>query len=381
MEIERWRASMRWMAALVGGLLGFVVACGDDAGDSNGDVAVDLPGEEELRPALLSAADMPSGWAEMADSESDPFCDVHIGERLGVGELPSADVQLAEDEQFGPAIVETLGFVPQGRGPDVLPAWSEVLEECDGEEEVIAGERVRYDLGELSLPEIGEESSGARVTVRSVDDPSDAIVLDVALIRQGDLIIIIGAYDLFADTTELLITWAQAAHDKAVDVLGLDRSDERDVDDAADEDPAAVSETNGPPPPGAPLAIGETGQTGSFEVTVHDVEDPWVDTGEFPDQPRADHRFVAVEAEVTNLSDATEFLFDVEVMDSLSRPYEPAFAGYDLPQLVGDVAPGGGRRGWVTFEVPDDAQELAMRVRGDSDDGVVFDLSTSANAN
>ena len=65
----------------------------------------------------------------------------------------------------------------------------------------------------------------------------------------------------------------------------------------------------------------------------------------------------------------------LELHDSQSYKYDIAFAGMDLPQLGGDVAPGAARRGWAVFEVPDTATGLVLRVQGDSTaTGTTFSL-------
>lgn len=66
---------------------------------------------------------MPAGWAEepAGDDDNGRLCGIRIGELLGVGELPHADVSLSADARTGPALAENIGFVPAGRGPEVLP--------------------------------------------------------------------------------------------------------------------------------------------------------------------------------------------------------------------------------------------------------------------
>ena len=57
-------------------------------------------------------------------------------------------------------------------------------------------------------------------------------------------------------------------------------------------------------------------------------------------------------------------LLDAEVTDSMNRPWDIGFAGFDLPQIDGDVPPGGARRGWMVFEVAEDSTELILRIKG-----------------
>lgn len=125
-------------------------------------------------------------------------------------------------------------------------------------------------------------------------------------------------------------------------------------------------------------AVGETAHTGVFDVTVHEVVSPWVSGNQF-EVPQPGHHFVAVEASLVNI-DGSELetwssLLGAEVTDSLGRPWNTAFAGVDLPMLDGDVGLGMTRRGWVVFEVADDATGLLLRLSGNlTATGSLFDL-------
>ncbi|MGV2385748.1 MAG UNVERIFIED_CONTAM: DUF4352 domain-containing protein [Thermobifida fusca] len=112
-------------------------------------------------------------------------------------------------------------------------------------------------------------------------------------------------------------------------------------------------------------AIGEWAHTSGFDVTVHQVQDPYTSPNEF-DTPDPGHRYVAVEVEVRNTTDdrRTFSTFDAEVIDSMHRPWDTALAGFELPNVDGDVPPGGARRGWIVFEVAEDSTDLILRVKG-----------------
>lgn len=125
-------------------------------------------------------------------------------------------------------------------------------------------------------------------------------------------------------------------------------------------------------------AVGETAHTGVFDVTVHQVVSPWESGNEF-EVPLPGHHFVAVEASLVNVDGAEvevwSSLLGAELTDSQGRPWDIAFAGLDLPMLDGDVGLGMTRRGWVVFEVADDATELLLRMAGNpTATGSLFDL-------
>jgi hypothetical protein len=81
---------------------------------------------------------------------------------------------------------------------------------------------------------------------------------------------------------------------------------------------------------------------------------------------------------VTHDGDETEIMstwLGAEVMDAQNRPWDVAFAGYELPQIEGDVQPGEARRGWMVFEVADEASDLQLRIKGNlTATGSLFDL-------
>lgn len=124
-------------------------------------------------------------------------------------------------------------------------------------------------------------------------------------------------------------------------------------------------------------AVGDTAHTADLDVTVHAVQDPYQPTNEL-ETPQPGNRFVAVEAELTNGTDQPitwSSIMGAELTDDQNRPYTVALAGTDLPQLDGDVPAAGARRGWVVFEVPEDAAGLQLRIKGSvSATGSLFDL-------
>jgi hypothetical protein len=115
------------------------------------------------------------------------------------------------------------------------------------------------------------------------------------------------------------------------------------------------------------FAIGDTASTGDFDVTVHAFEDPFTEGTDIV-PPDEGHRFVAVEVEMTNTGDeplpiSTLALF--EVIDQLDRPWAATISGSQRPALdEATVAPGQTRRGWVVFQVGNDATDLVVRIKG-----------------
>ena len=221
-------ATKRWLGVLFVALLA-VGACGggddSDTSDAGGsdetsstDVA-DLPGEDELQPALLTVEDVPAGWAEVpddGDEGDDPLCGIRISNLLGfeADELPRAEVQFAEDVDAGPSIGEQVGFVPEGQGDDALRLLQDAVADCESDE----FNGLEVSVSDLSFPAVGEQSTAYRV---HFEDPDSGQALDVDTVwaRQGDLLIYLFAYDTMGNPTELLQTYAPVAVDKATDTL------------------------------------------------------------------------------------------------------------------------------------------------------------------
>lgn len=158
-------------------------------------------------------------------------------------------------------------------------------------------------------------------------------------------------------------------------LAGADDSDDGGETGAGDDTPAAGTDDGQDV-----YAIGQTAHTGEFDVTVHAVQDPFPPPSEFDTPAAPDHRFVAVEATVTNTSaEPTGFstLAGVELVDQLDRPWSIAITSTELPSLDAvTVAPGEARRGWVVFSVPPDATELRIRIKGNlTANGSVFELN------
>ena len=186
---------------------------------AGGDAVSSLPGEDELAAGLLTIDDVPTGWAEVPQDDSDdPLCGIRITNLLGLDAdtLPTATVEYAEDPDTGPGIIEKVGFVPAGRGPEVLPALDRAIDSCQGD---TTAEGLDVTIADLSFPSIGEDSTAYRLTL--TDPESDQSVhMDLVYNVTGDLAIGVSAYDFYGDPTETLATYAPKAIRHAVRTLG-----------------------------------------------------------------------------------------------------------------------------------------------------------------
>jgi hypothetical protein len=119
--------------------------------------------------------------------------------------------------------------------------------------------------------------------------------------------------------------------------------------------------------PADDFAIGDLIELGDFRLIVYDFTDPYPDNSATT-SPSDDDRWVAVDAEVTNLDDeavtmsaTTEF----EIQDSIHRGYNVIDTGESLPELSGEIPAGGSRRGTLVFEVSGASTGLRLSFAGD----------------
>jgi len=230
-----------WRLVRLAGALTTVVvgltSCGDASETVQSDAAVDessststasgedpvasLPGEDELAAGLLTIDDVPTGWAEVPeDDEADEdggLCGIRITELLGLetDSLPSARVEFAEDPDTGPALIEIVGFVPAGRGGDVLPALDKRMAGCDGETD----DGWDIAISDLSFPPVGDDLAAYRMTLTD-PDTEQSVHFDLVYAMSGDLATLVSAYDLYGDPTDTLATYAPKAVLQAVRTLG-----------------------------------------------------------------------------------------------------------------------------------------------------------------
>jgi hypothetical protein len=231
---EMFRAPLWLAAALAASLV--LTACGgnDDADadptpadqtkashatDSGPTEPVEPPSDSDLRLALLTTDDVPSGWTTEQSSDSgDDLCDIAMDELLGVDEdnLPQANVVLSADETSGPKVAEGLGLVPSGRGSDVLHELSDALADCNGDE--VSG--IPVYVSDLDFPTLGDDSASFEIQLGTGDD---AATFPFVYAVHGDLLIGVWTYDLTGgDPITLLKRYAPLAVDKAI--RGLDGS-------------------------------------------------------------------------------------------------------------------------------------------------------------
>lgn len=172
------------------------------------------PRQEDLDAAVLTIADMPTGWATVVDDDdSGPPCDAGLSQVLGIDEdvLPQGEFIAAKDENFGPLIGNLVTVLPPDAPADLMTVWRDRMLACDGE---FRGFDVSY--GELSFPSMGDETISVRLNL--VNDEVTGHY-DMLFVRTGDIVVALQAYDQFGDATSLLTEYGQLALDRATGAL------------------------------------------------------------------------------------------------------------------------------------------------------------------
>lgn len=109
-------------------------------------------------------------------------------------------------------------------------------------------------------------------------------------------------------------------------------------------------------------SIGEAAENGDLSIKVVNVEDPFLYTGEFY-KTEAGNKLVAVEVELTNISDTLESVspYYFKVKDQDNYEYDYQYGTVKEPVLSsGTLNPDESVKGWVTFSVPEDTTQLLL---------------------
>jgi hypothetical protein len=150
-----------------------------------------------------------------------------------------------------------------------------------------------------------------------------------------------------------------------------------DEDDGGSDSPSTAADGGDSRQGDELLAVGGTGTTSGFEVTLLTVEHPF-QVGEFEPGPDSGRRLIGVELSIRNTTDERKTmssLLGLEISDDTGQRFDITIRGVDRPQIDGEAAPGETIRGWAVFEVPDTSTGLELEVRGSlTASGIRFDL-------
>lgn len=136
---------------------------------------------------------------------------------------------------------------------------------------------------------------------------------------------------------------------------------------ATDDDNATTGGSSPATPfvPGAGPAVGEKVEAGGSSYTIHGIEDPAEASGSFG--PAEGNRWVVIEVSQTALDDTDSARpFDFTLQDAEGFVYDSTFGEAEPEFPMEELAPGRTVRGFITFEVPEDAELVAVYVEAES---------------
>jgi len=140
------------------------------------------------------------------------------------------------------------------------------------------------------------------------------------------------------------------------------QTDCSDMGGGADEGEASEIPTQEVPKPGSGPAVGTPVEAGGSRYTVHSVTDP-APKGEYA-QPKPGNRWITIEVTQEALEKKVSGggAFDFSVQDKDGFIYDYTFGGKEPEFKMMDLAIGQRQRGFITFEVPENAEVVAIWV-------------------
>ncbi|GAA2002503.1 DUF4352 domain-containing protein [Brevibacterium samyangense] len=150
-----------------------------------------------------------------------------------------------------------------------------------------------------------------------------------------------------------------AADASASSVAGSDASSDAGTAGDGGVEPVAEEPAEEPAEAG-PVALGDTGATGDWDVTVNGVETGVATIGDDFLSEDAQGQYVLVDLAVTNTGDSASLFMtnDAQLVDTEGRTYEAdssasLYLGDEGASLLDEVNPGNTLEGVVAFDVPE----------------------------
>lgn len=193
-------------------LASLAAGCGGEAGDNDtasvgGSVAenttttgrdeattTEAESEAAMADVVVQLDDLPSGWTVQPPDEDDDddsdLCGTGAGDPLeAIEAVDEANSGFGQSE-FGPIVLSGASRldseeVAEG-GIDQVQA---LFDDCESFTEVDdEGQETVYAVSEMSFPDLGDDSSGYRMTANSLLGP---IAIDFAFVREGEVVLVV----------------------------------------------------------------------------------------------------------------------------------------------------------------------------------------------
>jgi len=169
--------------------------------------------QSQLKSALLAVTALPTGWSTTPPStdKKTPCNQPSVTKAVPPAATAEADFVMGTDVPFFGDILNAYSdAATAGRAFD---KYQSVTSACTSYNQ----DGVKVDIGQLSVPSLGDRSIGYRLTL---SQGGSSVVLDNEFIQRGEVIVFVGYGDLTADTQQLA-TFSKLAYDKAVRTLHL----------------------------------------------------------------------------------------------------------------------------------------------------------------
>ncbi|MFG3257934.1 hypothetical protein [Streptomyces sp. NPDC048172] len=197
--------ALRTPAALAVLALALTAGCGDGS-SSSGDSSSSSPSpssspsssalsKTELKKALLTKEDFPSGWSatDLGASDKAGGLGADNKECQGLLDTLSGDKAHAEaDRDFqksdsGPFVSNGVASYEKGGAKKALRDFKRLSSRCEGFTSKDGGGSVTFTVAPMTLPAFGDESGALRLTGKAKGGPADglSISMDLALARVG----------------------------------------------------------------------------------------------------------------------------------------------------------------------------------------------------
>lgn len=183
---------------------------------------------EQIAPALLALADMPTGWAVEPTDPSTTQASATTGYCNGPNEKARADAAndaasgfsyFAQDPKNGPAISETVyAFPTVDQAKAMLAATQTAIGGCTNWQTTSAagnGITMTWTAAALSFPKITDQIVAVRQQGTNMfqGQPGASVVVDVVSLRKGNHLVTVQRLGASADPAQLQ-QYAQAALNK-----------------------------------------------------------------------------------------------------------------------------------------------------------------------
>ncbi|GAB3825921.1 hypothetical protein GCM10027610_006570 [Dactylosporangium cerinum] len=175
---------------------------------------------EDLRPALLTPADLPEGFVPIAAATDDDGAVTLGGNFPGcpsldpvTGDGTTAAAVTYSKGAVGPYLTDALVHFPAGGAATAMDRLTAAVTTCKSFSQELAGITVRFTLTPAQVPAtLGEKAFGVRMTGDT--DFGIAVTADIIAVRRGDFVLWLNDMTVGTAGAGLVGTLARTAADR-----------------------------------------------------------------------------------------------------------------------------------------------------------------------